>query len=166
VLLLPLLARPAGLSDAQYGVVAGLTVYAVPQVLAATLPVSVAAGAMATLVKLVRVLLLGPLVIGLGLRSRRGGGAGGRRTTLVPWFIVGFVLIAGLRSLGVLPLRTIDAIRLAATILTVIAMAALGLGVDLRALKRSSARVIIVVCLSLSLLCGMSVLLTRIIRVQ
>ena len=40
VLGLPLLVSLLGLSLTQYGVLAGLTVYAVPQVLAATVPVS------------------------------------------------------------------------------------------------------------------------------
>lgn len=159
VLTLPLLARPAGLNAAQYGIVAGLTVYAVPQVLAATLPVSVAAGAMGTLVKLMRVLLLGPLVIGLGVAAHRA------RTTargkLVPWFILGFIAFAALRSMGWLSPSVIDGVRLLATALTVVAMAALGLGVDVRALRRSSGRVIGVVCVSLLLLCGMSLVLAR-----
>jgi uncharacterized integral membrane protein (TIGR00698 family) len=71
VLLLPLLVPILHLSEARYGVVAGMTVYAVPQVLAATLPVSAAAGAMATLVKLTRVLLLGPLVVAMSVVSHR-----------------------------------------------------------------------------------------------
>jgi uncharacterized integral membrane protein (TIGR00698 family) len=162
VLTLPLLAHPAGLSAPQYGIVAGLTVYAVPQVLAATLPVSAAAGAMGTLVKLTRVLLLGPLVIGLGLFRHRRATARGR---LVPWFIAGFIAVAALRSLGVLSSGAIAAIRWTATALTIVAMAALGLGVDVRALRKSSGRVIIVVCVSLGLLCVMSVVLARAVAV-
>jgi len=159
VLALPMIAKPLALGAAQYGIVAGLTVYAVPQVLAATLPVSAAAGAMGTLVKLMRVLLLGPLVIGLGLATHRARVA--PRGSLVPWFIIGFVGVAALRSLGLFSPVTIDAVRWSATALTVIAMAALGLGVDLHALRRSSARVIGVVCVSLLLLCGMSLVLAR-----
>ncbi len=60
VLGLPLFVPLAGLSDHQYGVLAGLTVYAVPQVLAATVPVSLLSTQVGTLVKLVRVLMLGP----------------------------------------------------------------------------------------------------------
>lgn len=161
VLLLPLLVPLLQLSEARYGVVAGLTVYAVPQVLAATLPVSAAAGAMATLVKLMRVLLLGPLVIAMGLVSRRR--VQGSRAQLVPWFIVGFIVFALLRSAGVLSPGAIDAIRQTATWLTIVAMAGLGLGVDVRALRKSSGRVIGVVCLSLIVLCVMSVILARMV---
>lgn len=159
VLLLPLLGAAMEMSDARYGVVAGLTVYAVPQVLAATLPVSAAAGAIATLVKLVRVLLLGPLVVAIGLASHRKSGTA--RGALVPWFIIGFIGFAALRSSGVLAAEAIDAIRLVATWLTIVAMAGLGLGVDVRVLGRSSGRIVAAVCLSLALLCVMSILLAR-----
>ena len=52
-------------------VLAGLTVYAVPQVLAATLPIGALSNQVGTVVKLVRVLMLGPVVLGLSLISRR-----------------------------------------------------------------------------------------------
>jgi uncharacterized integral membrane protein (TIGR00698 family) len=159
VLVLPLLVPVLHLSHPRYGVVAGMTVYAVPQVLAATLPVSATAGAMATLVKLTRVLLLGPLVVAMSFVSHRKSGAS--KGQMVPWFIIGFVLFAVVRSLGVLSTDSIDRIRQTATWLTVIAMAGLGLGVDVRALKQSSGRIIAVVCVSLTALCAMSVLLSR-----
>jgi uncharacterized integral membrane protein (TIGR00698 family) len=159
VLALPLLVPLLHLDDARYGVVAGMTVYAVPQVLAATLPVSAAAGAMATLVKLTRVLLLGPLVVAMSLVSHRK--AGTTRGQIVPWFIIGFVIFAGLRAAGLLSPAAIDVIRQVATALTIVAMAGLGLGVDVRALRRSSARVIGVVCVSLCALGVMSFLLAR-----
>src|SRR6202162_621297 len=59
VLGLPLLVPILQLSLTQYGVLAGLTVYAVPQVLAATLPIGELSNQVGTVVKLVRVLMLG-----------------------------------------------------------------------------------------------------------
>ena len=67
VLLLPLLVPVLLLSLTQYGVLAGLTVYAVPQVLAATLPIGELSNQVGTVVKLVRVLMLGPVVLALSL---------------------------------------------------------------------------------------------------
>ena len=67
VLTLPLLVPVLQLSLTQYGVLAGLTVYAVPQVLAATLPIGAFSNQVGTIVKLVRVLMLGPVVLGLSL---------------------------------------------------------------------------------------------------
>jgi uncharacterized integral membrane protein (TIGR00698 family) len=71
VLGLPLFVPLAGFSEHQYGVLAGMTVYAVPQVLAATVPVSALATQVGTLVKLVRVLMLGPVVVALSLIAPR-----------------------------------------------------------------------------------------------
>ena len=72
---LPFLIQPLGLSFYQYGVLAGLTVYAVPQVLAAAFPVSTLSGQVGTLVKLVRVLMLGPVVLFFALWHRNDADA-------------------------------------------------------------------------------------------
>ena len=127
------------LSLTQYGTLAGLTVYAVPQVLAATLPIGELSNQVGTIVKLVRVLMLGPVVLGLSLlagRLREGGrDAAGRWPPfreLVPWFIIGFLSLALLRSLGFIPRDLVEPLRTIAAVLTTIAMAALGLGVDIR----------------------------------
>ncbi len=170
VLLLPFLAEPLGLAAGSYGILAGRTVYAVPQVLAATAP----AGALAVqvgVVKLVRVLMLGPLVVGLSL-VRRGDGReapAGRRLPplgrLVPWFVIGFVLLALARSLGLIPELLLQPVATAAMALTVLAMAALGLGVDLRGLAAAGPRVSLVVTLSLVLLAAMAVGLVRVLGI-
>ena len=73
VLGLPLLVPVLSLSHAQFGVLAGLTVYAVPQVIAAAAPVGLAAVQIGTLVKLVRVLMLGPVVLVLSVLASRLG---------------------------------------------------------------------------------------------
>ena len=75
VLVLPLLVPVLHLSETQYGVLAGLTVYAVPQVIAATAPVATLSVHVGTLVKLVRVLMLGPVVIALSLGAAGRGRA-------------------------------------------------------------------------------------------
>jgi uncharacterized integral membrane protein (TIGR00698 family) len=139
VLGLPLLVAPLALSEYQYGVLTGLTVYAVPQVLAATLPVSALSGQVGTLVKLVRVLMLGPVVLALSLVRggvRRGAAArprAVRRPALVPWFVVGFLGLAALRALGGVPEALVLPAGEASRALTLLAMGALGLGVDVRA---------------------------------
>jgi len=157
VLSLPLLVRPLGYSDYQYGVLAGLTVYAVPQVLAAAFAVSVVSGQVATVVKLARVLMLGPVVVFLSLRRRRSAALttpSARATSLLPWFVVGFVLLAIVRSFGLLPELAISTARVSAQWLTIAAMAALGLSVDFVSVKRVGARVAIAAVGSLlALLC-------------
>jgi uncharacterized integral membrane protein (TIGR00698 family) len=164
VLGLPLLIPLLRLSATQYGILAGLTVYAVPQVLAATVPAGLVSTQIGTLVKLVRVLMLGPLVVALSLLAPRlRGNVANRKTDplspsrLVPWFIIGFLVLAALRSLHIVPDVVIAPITRIAAVLTVVSMAALGLGVDIRILSSVGARVTAAVTLSLMLLLAMSI---------
>jgi uncharacterized integral membrane protein (TIGR00698 family) len=168
VLTLPLLVPILQLSLTQYGVLAGLTVYAVPQVLAATLPIGALSNQVGTVVKLVRVLMLGPVVLGISLfASKLRPGAirnpsNSRRPQLqelVPWFIVGFLLVLIVRSLGLIPQIVLPPIAGTAAILTTLAMAALGLGVDIRVVARTGLRVTLAVTVSLIILGVMSYLL-------
>lgn len=171
VLGLPLLVPLLGLTESQYGVVAGLTVYAVPQVLAATVPVGAVAAQIGTLVKLVRVLMLGPVVIAMTMLAPRFTGQevdAARRpglARLVPWFIVGFLLLAVLRSLGLVPDMLAGPIRTVSRVLTILSMAALGLGVDVRVLGKVGPSVVAAVTGSLVLLVAISLLLLRVLGV-
>ncbi len=168
VLGLPLLAHPLGLDHYQYGVLAGLTVYAVPQVLAAAFPVSVLSGQIGTLVKLVRVLMLGPVVLFFALLNRRSATGTGRVSLgrFVPWFIVGFLMLAALRSVGVLSAPVIDAAHTTSVWLTVAAMAALGLGVDLKQIRGVGAPVIATVTGSLIVLLALAVTLIKVLAIH
>jgi uncharacterized integral membrane protein (TIGR00698 family) len=169
VLALPLLVPAIGLTATQYGVLAGLTVYAVPQVLAATAPIGALSVQLGTLVKLVRVLMLGPVIMALSLWTGRHEAAanttaGTRRpplARLVPWFILGFLALATLRSLGLVPQAALGPLTVVANLLTVVSMAALGLGVDLRVLRRVGGRVTAAVTLSLLALIVISLGLIR-----
>jgi uncharacterized integral membrane protein (TIGR00698 family) len=157
VLGLPLLMAPLGLTAASYGVFAGLTVYAVPQVLAATAPAGVVAVHIGALVKLTRVMMLGPVCAALGLIDRRmaGDGAPGEARALppihhlVPWFIVGFLALAVTRSAGLMPNVLVRPAAMISGGLTVVSMAGLGLGVDLRVIAAAGGRVATVAVLSL-----------------
>ena len=181
VLLLPLLVPVLALSLTQYGVLAGLTVYAVPQVLAATLPIGAISNQVGTVVKLVRVLMLGPVVLGLSLLTRRlrdeadaatpgiiadrpRGGAPALHE-LVPWFIVGFLIVLAIRSFGLIPDTMVSPIKVVAALLTTVSMAALGLGVDIRVVARAGLRVTAAVTLSLVVLGGISLGLIRLLGV-
>ncbi|GJE54861.1 YeiH family protein [Methylobacterium thuringiense] len=180
VLGLPLLVPLLGLSPMQYGVLAGLTVYAVPQVLAATAPVAALSVQVGTLVKLVRVLMLGPVVLALSLsasRLREETDAAAPRVTagdrpaagrlaihrLVPWFILAFLAVAGLRSAGLIPAVALKPISQTANLLTIVSMAALGLGVDVRSVAKAGARVTLAVVASLLALGAVSLGLIRVL---
>ena len=162
VLGLPLLIPLLQLSATQYGILAGLTVYAVPQVLAATVPAGLVSTQIGTLVKLMRVLMLGPIVVGLSLLAPRlHGGAQGKTTVgffrLVPWFILGFLALSVLRSLDIVPAMVVGPLTAITGFLTVVSMAALGLGVDVRVLATVGGRVTAAVTLSLMLLLAISI---------
>lgn len=163
VLALPVLAIAWRMSPNAFGIFAGLTVYAVPQVLAATAPISSVSAQVGTLVKLVRVLMLGPVVLVLSLITPKTSEHGARPRAalhhLVPWFIIGFLAMMAARSAGLIPAEALSAASQAATWLTIVAMAALGLGVDVRAIAGAGPRVIAVVTLSLVALGGLALLM-------
>jgi uncharacterized integral membrane protein (TIGR00698 family) len=175
VLTLPLLVPILQLSLTQYGVLAGLTVYAVPQVLAATLPIGALSNQVGTVIKLVRVLMLGPVVLGLSLLARdlrtdprldRANRRSPDLHELVPWFITGFLVVLIVRSLGLIPQSALPAITHAAATLTTISMAALGLGVDVRVVAKSGVRVTLAVTASLIILGLISYGLIRLVGVS
>lgn len=170
VLGLPLIGIALHLDGVQYGALAGLTVYAVPQVIAAAAPIGPAAVQMGTLVKLVRVLMLGPvclLLSLLALREESDGAAGARPRLhqLVPWFIIGFLALVALRSFDLVPHAALAPMSHAATILTVVSMAALGLGVDVRTVASAGGRVTATVILSLLVLGGISLAFIHVLRI-
>lgn len=167
VFLLPALYFHGGMSTSQYGVFAGLTVYAVPQVLAATAPVGLLSVQTGTLVKLVRVLMLGPVIFALGLamKNQTERLPADHRHALVPWFIGGFLVMTMLRSLGLIPEVALAPMALASGALTVVAMAALGLSVDIRAVAHAGGRVMAAATASLLVLCVLSYALILALRI-
>lgn len=171
VLVLPELGSALGLAGHAYGAFAGLTVYAVPQVIAAAAPMGALALQAGTLVKLVRVLMLGPVCMALAIVAPRLPATRERVAPVqakcesrrlpslkrvVPWFIAGFLALMALRSFGAIPAPMLAPVNQTATVLTVISMAALGLGVDVRTVARAGVQVTAAVTLSLFALLGLA----------
>jgi uncharacterized membrane protein YadS len=71
--------------------------------------------------------------------------------------IVGFLMLVGLRSVDLVPHATLAPVAIVTNLLTVISMAALGLGTDLKTVARAGGRVSVAVASSLSVLGGVSV---------
>lgn len=155
VLIVPMLAGALHLDAVRGGMLAGLTVYAVPQVLAAAHPLGPVAVQVGALVKLVRVLMLGPVVTVLSL-THGGGVAKGR---FFPLFILGFLALAVAHTAGLIPPALSDAAHRASLLLTVLAMAGLGLSVDLALVARAGLRVSASAVLCLMVLFGVAVLI-------
>ncbi len=104
----PLIAALLRLGDDAFGVWAGTSIHAVPQVVTAGFAYSERAGALATLVKLVRVTLLAPFLFTLVLMHSRSAGASGggyrlRLSKMAPPFLWGFLLLALLSSARMIP---------------------------------------------------------------
>lgn len=98
----PIVAAAAGFDATVTGVFLGGTIHDVAQVVGAGYSVSEETGDVATLVKLIRVSLLAPVVLIAAMVLRAQGG-GGERPPLLPTFVVGFLVLAGLNSAGLVP---------------------------------------------------------------
>lgn len=138
-LILPPLAGLLHLSPHAGGVLAGMTVYAVPQVLAACLPMGLQAMQTGTLVKLMRVLMLGPVLLTLALGQQAPARKPGLAQAL-PWFICVFGVLMALRAAGCMPAAAAKLAASLASPLSLVGMAALGLAVDPQSLARSARR--------------------------
>jgi len=157
ILVLPLLGGPLGLDAKAFGVWTGASVHDVGQVITIASTRGRIALEVAILVKLTRVVLLGPLVAAIGFRRRKQRPAElGRRTPLVPGFVLAFLAAVAIRSTGVVPTSAIDAIRVVEGACLVVALAALGLGVDVGRLRRLGHRPVVLGLVSWVLIAGVS----------
>lgn len=138
---MPLLGKLLGMEDRSIGMLIGASTHEVAQVVAAGGSVSAAALAVAVTVKLARVVLLAPIIAGVGLFMRRKYSVeGGKNPPLVPLFVVGFIAAMLLRTTGVLPESVLDLFQNLQTLLLAAAMFALGLGVHLRSIVKSGGK--------------------------
>ncbi len=155
---LPFLGDPLGLTAQEFGIWTGTAIQTFAQVAAAGFAYSQSANAVATLVKLVRVTFLVPLVVVLTAiyaRRRTKTEMGVRYSRLIPVFVWGFVAAAALNTLGLLPILQFQRILGTAGPLTVpssglltqagnlvltLAMAGMGLEVNLRLVAKVGAR--------------------------
>lgn len=149
-----LLAEPLGLGERAYALVVGATLHEVGHVLAAGAAMGTSALDLATLVKLVRVAMLAPALLLLGMLMRGADGVttsasgligskGSRRRVLLPGFLIGFLLLGAARTLGAVPGAWVEPLSTSSMLLTAAAMAGIGLGVDLAGLRRAGGRALL-----------------------
>lgn len=106
MILYPLIGEALGFDDRTIGIFIGATVHDVAQVVGAGFSVSEEAGNTATLVKLLRVVMLAPVVLiaALVIRALASADSGSdSRPPLVPMFVLGFIGLAALGTAGLLP---------------------------------------------------------------
>jgi uncharacterized integral membrane protein (TIGR00698 family) len=135
----PLLGHAAGLGDAVFGLWSGIAINDTSQVVAASSAYSPGAFEVATVVKLIRNALMAPLLLGIAWAwARRTGEAGDTRAGLrraFPLFVLGFLAMAGLRSVGMIDAGLAATLETAARTLILVALAAVGLNVRLEDLR-------------------------------
>jgi uncharacterized integral membrane protein (TIGR00698 family) len=138
IMLLPALHGVLGLDDRSYGAWVGASVHDVGQVIATSSAVGGVAVATAIVVKLTRVLLLGPLVAWIAW-TQRGVGVP-RRRLLPPLFVLAFLGAALLRSVDLVPGGLLPLIDYAKVTLLAAALFAVGARVEFRRLVAVGAR--------------------------
>ncbi|MBU6234420.1 MAG: putative sulfate exporter family transporter [Alphaproteobacteria bacterium] len=127
MVLYPPVIHALGLGDMDAGFIIGATIHDVAQVVGAGYMVSPAAGDHATVTKLFRIALLVPVttVLAAMFASGRNGAKG--PTSTIPWFLILFVVFAGIRSTGIVPDKLVSLANDASRWCLCIAIAAVGL---------------------------------------
>ena len=145
IVLFPIMGRMIGLSDMAYGLWAGTAVNDTSSVVAAGYAYSEGAGDFATMVKLTRTLSIIPTVlvftfVNIRLKKKNNIASDGKKLNicgLFPWFIVGFVALAVINSLGFIPENVSGFAKDVSKFLMVTALAAIGLGTSFKDVKKS-----------------------------
>ena len=138
----PLLYPWLGMNEHAYGLYVGSTVHEVAQVVVAGNAIGETAAAVAVIEKMLRVMLLAPflLVLGVWLSRRRPDTHGGKHHIALPWFVLGFIAVAGLNSLQWLPTAWVEMLVQIDTFILAMAMAALGLRTQAAAVRQAGAK--------------------------
>lgn len=157
MIIYPLLTSWAGFDMRTTGVFLGATVHDVAQVVGAGFSVSSETGETATLVKLIRVSLLAPVVLlfSLVIRGRDlGDSAGDRRPPLIPGFVVGFLMLAVLNSLNLIPATLAKLLADASGWALLMAIAAVGMKTSLSTTIQVGGLAILLIAAETVLLAG------------
>ena len=153
ILAFPFLGRAMGLSDMAYGLWAGTAVNDTSSVVAAGFAYSESAGNFATMVKLTRTLSIIPVTIIFAIISTH---IKQKKTALnntvisekkkfnflssFPWFIIGFLALAAINSMGFVPLSFSSTAKDVSKFIMVASLGAIGLNTDLKKMIKSGAR--------------------------
>ena len=164
MLLYPMIAEGFALSDTEAGIFVGATIHDVAQVVGAGYTISDGAGEVATIVKLMRVSCLVPVVFCICLMFRsahNGAETECKKPPLLPLFLIGFVVLVLLNSMGAVPVQAQTVLSDMSKFALVMAVAALGVKTSPRELFSVGPGPIAVLTLQTTLLAvfAMSVLL-------
>lgn len=150
-----------GLPPEVMGIYSGATLHEVAHAVGAGNAMGPEISNVAIIVKMIRVMMLVPVLLILGwwvasraARTPSGTSSGGARV-VIPWFAVGFLAVIGFNSFNLLPSATVDAINYVDTFLLTMAMAALGAETSIDKFKKAGAKpFVLAFCLYIWLLGG------------
>ncbi|MEX3746647.1 MULTISPECIES: YeiH family protein [Lysinibacillus] len=145
------------LTPTEYGIFAGGTLHEIAHVIAAASAGGNEAVDMAVIVKLTRVALLVPVAIIIGIfyqRMDKGQEKEGFSLSIIPWFILGFLAMSAINSLGIIPANVAQTFVNISYLLIGMSMAGLGLNVEIKTFKQLGVKAFIAgligsVCLSI-----------------
>jgi uncharacterized integral membrane protein (TIGR00698 family) len=134
MILYPILVGALGLDHRAAGVFLGGTIHDVAQVVGAGYGLSQETGDTATIVKLLRVAMLLPACVAIGLALHVRGSTAAHAAPVLPWFAVVFAAFVAVTSLGWIPAPVIDAGSVISRWCLVTAIAAIGMKTSLKSL--------------------------------
>jgi uncharacterized integral membrane protein (TIGR00698 family) len=144
IVLYPLIGHALHMSDYVFGVWDGASLHETAQVVAAGFGMSPEAARIATVVKLARIALLAPVVFWLARTMRRHHEKTGQaKVSVVPWFLVMFVVFAALNSMNVIPPDVLGWLRRGDVWLLCVGMAGVGLQTGINDLRIAGAKPIL-----------------------
>lgn len=149
-----------GLDPRQMGIFAGSTLHEVAHAVGAGNAMGEEIAGLAIIVKMIRVMLLVPVLLVLGLwvaaKARKGKGeSAGKGKVAVPWFAFGFLGIIAFNSLVPLPAEIVEWINGFDTFLLTMAMCALGAETSFDKFKKAGAKPFILAAILFAwLFCG------------
>ena len=133
VVLYPLASAAMAMPASSYGLWAGASIHEIAQVIAAAFQGGPVSAQFGTISKLSRVMLLAPVVFLLGYLADRQRGRGQGKVPF-PLFLVGFLAMIGVNSLGILSAEWVARLALVNRFLLALALAAMGLETSVRKL--------------------------------
>ena len=126
-----------------FGIFAGGSIHEVAQVVVAGNGANEAAANSAVIVKMTRVMLLVPVLVSLGFfivrKNKSNGTASGKRFPL-PYFVIGFIIVAAINSLNLFSQESVTSINTADTFLLTMAMCGLGLETHISRFKEAGTK--------------------------
>ena len=144
VFIFPALGHLMNMGDQGFGIWAGTAVNDTSSVLATGYAYSDAAGKLATIVKLTRILMIVPITFVLALYTARTAGSSHFSfSKAFPWFVLGFVAASLLHTSGIVSPEISRSLTVSGKFLIVAAMAAIGLNTHIGKLLANGLRPIL-----------------------